>query len=53
MQHLTLKESVEEAEVETRNEVESSKEMDVEAEDGSTGQVTRHHFKKEESWAKD
>ena len=49
MQHLTLKESVEEAEVETGNEVESSKE----AEDGSTGQVTGHHFKKEESGTKD
>ena len=50
---MTSKESDEEAEREARNEVESSKEMDVEAEDGSTGQVTGHQFKEECSGQKE
>ena len=53
MQHLTSKESDEEAKMEVGNDVESSKEMDVEAEDGFSGQVTGHQFKKKESGEKD
>ena len=53
MQQLTLKESDREAKMKVGNDVESSKEMDVEAEDGFTGQVTGHQFKKEESGEKD
>ena len=49
MQLLTSMELDDEAEVETENDVKSSKEMDVEAEDGSTGQGTGHYFKKKES----
>ena len=49
LQDLTLKESDGEA----RGFVESSKEVDVEAEKGSTGQVTGHQFKKESSGKED
>ena len=48
-QDLTSKESDEEA----MDYVESSKEMDVEAEEGSTGQVTGHQFKEESSGKED
>ena len=49
LQDLTSKESDGEA----RGFVESSKEVDVEAEKGSTGQVTGHQFKKESSGKED
>ena len=45
LQDLTLKESDEE----DRGFIQSSKEVDVETEEGSTGQVTGHQFKKESS----
>ena len=53
MQHLTSKESDKESEWEARDYVESLKEMDVEAEDGPTVQVTGHQFKKESSGTED
>ena len=39
--------------MEARNDVESSKEMDMEAQNVSTGQVTGHQFEKDESSEKD
>ena len=48
-QHLTLKELDEEAEAVTGQAVESSKVVDEEDEEGSTKQVTEHHFDKKES----